>query len=274
MGITQNIDWDAPVDLGPENKLAIGVLSYGGVHDLVRCVVHICSGTQVPFELIVFDNTERQRTNVRFLQELGDERVSVIDSPSNVGCSVSRNTVYATFLEKYPKLQYFAFLDQDVMVANGWASDMIRVMQAYPQAGVVAWPQANIGKVSMRPDGCVSMVASCCHMQRVLALEDIKARWGGPWDERFFFYRFDSLFGQRVNQAGWRTYLCLKYYQEGKPWLKQTGGMSHPTPNSGIKRNPKWAEIRAESDRLYKTIKAEEGWTEYDPTQEVGYEQS
>ena len=264
--MTQEVDWFAPVDVGP--ILAVGVLSYGGVHDLVRCVTNIRTNTYLPFHLCVFDNTEKNRTNIKALRAMHDARITVIDSDKNVGCSVSRNAVYNFFKKKYPDLNYFAFLDQDVMVHRGWAADMIRVMEAYPKAGIVAWPQANIGKVKMREDGCVSMVASCCNMHRVKAVDAIHYRFGGPWDERFFFYRFDSLFGQRNNQVGYRTYLCLKYYEEGRPWLEQVGGIYHPCPNSGVKRNPKWRQIRATSDRLYKTIKKEEGWTEFDPFKE------
>lgn len=265
--ITQEIDWAQEVDVGP--LLAIGVLAYGGVHDLIRCVTNIKSNTQVPFHLCVFDNTERNRTNIKALQALGWDNLSIIDSRTNVGCSVSRNAVFRFHLKRCKDLKYFAFLDQDVMVHRGWASDMIRVMQAYPEAGIVVWPQANMGRLPMRSDGCVSMAASCCNMHRVKAVEAVAELQGGDsWDERFFFYRFDSLFGQRNNQVGYRTYVCLKYYVEGVDWLKQKGGITHPKPNSGIKRNPRWKEIRKRSAELYDRIKREEGWTEFDPFEE------
>jgi len=265
--VDQPINWRKEIDPGP--VLAIGILAYGGVHDLIRCMLHIQRSTFVPFECCIFDNTEDNRTNVKAVQEFGDQRFTVIDSPYNVGCSVSRNRVFDHFREKYSDLKYFAFLDQDVLVHDGWASDMIHVMEHYPKAGIVAWPQANIGNVPTMPDGLVSMVSSCCNMHRAAALIDVIDMFGFAWDERFFFYRFDSLFAQRNNQAGWRTYLCLRYFLPKVPWLKQVGGISHPAPNSGIKRNPKWREIRATSDRLYRQIKKDEGWEEYDPFNEI-----
>lgn len=264
----QIVDWTQKVDASP--ILAIGVLAYGGVHDLIRCVTNIRANTRLPHHLCVFDNSERNRTNIRALKALYYGKMTIIDSPANVGCSMSRNRVYEYFRDKYPGLRYFAFLDQDVMVHPEWASDMIRVMQTYPKAGIVVWPQANMGRLPMREDGCVSMCASCCNMHRVAAVDAVaKLQGGKPWDERFFFYRFDSLFGQRNNQAGYRTYICLKYYKHGVDWLKQTGGITHPNPNSGIKRNPKWQEIRRKSAALYDQLKKKEGWTEFDPLREA-----
>jgi GT2 family glycosyltransferase len=196
---------------------------------------------------------------------MNNPKVSVLTLQKNIGCTISRNVVYQFFKDKYPNLKYFCFMDQDVLVLAEWARNMIAVMQTYPKAGIVAWPQANIGQVKMRHDGCVSMVASCCNMHRVEAIEAVIKRFKTAWDERFFFYRFDSLFAQRNNQVGYRTYLCLRHYIASKAWLDQSGGISHPKPNSGIKKNKKWKLIRHQSDILYKTIKKEEGWTEFDP---------
>lgn len=238
--------------------IGIGIVAYHATHDLIRCMKSVSANTELPFALAVHDNSDQSDNNRSIIPEFGGFDCG---DGRNHGCAVARNRITRALLERHPGMEYLVIMDQDVRVLPGWLDKMMVLMRKKADAGCVGWPCANMGDRPVRDDGCCSMLASVCMLHRVQAIRDC-----GGWDERFFMYRFDSLFGQRINLAGWRTYVVMDYYNPRiASWKLQVGGIIHDHPNSGIKRNPRWREFQQQSQALYDRIKREEGWTEFDP---------
>lgn len=174
--------------------------------------------------------------------------------------------MYRTFKKRHPRASWLIIMDNDVEVLSGWLPSMINVGMRHPQAGIVAWPLAN-----MRPfpvdmsNGCVTAAASVCHLHRMSALADVDRRWSGPWDERFFFFRFDSLMCDRMNLLGWRTHIILDAYKHGVPWMQQPCRIVHHHPHHGVRSNPTYQTIVKQSAKLYARIMKTERWKPYDP---------
>jgi len=243
--------------------VGVGILAYNHAADLTRCVTSVKMHTP-GVDILVFDNSDKTREVETFVKKYRD--IQYLTSRKNVGCTVSRNIMYRTFKRRHPQAQWLVIMDQDVEVLPGWLPAMISTASKYPSAGIVAWPLANMRPfpVDMR-NGCITAAASVCHLHRMKALEDVEALWGGPWDERFFFFRFDSLMCDRMNLLGWRTHLILNRYNPNISWEQQRCLIKHHHPHRGVKSHPRYNEITRASDALYKKIMREERWTPYDP---------
>lgn len=240
------------------NRVGIGVIVYQAVHDTVQCLRSIKLNTRIPYDLVVCDNTESNSTNCDVATSMG---ASIAHRGTNVGCAVGRNKIFEYFRNHSPGLEFLVIMDQDVRVLPKWLEDMLELSLARKNAGIVAWPCANMGNRPVRRDGCISKAASVCNLHRMQSIVDV-----GGWDPNFFMYRFDSLFADRLNNAGWRSYIQMKYFQPGVDWDKQNGGgIIHDHPHEGIKRNPNWQKLRAQSDRYYRELMQREGWGEFDP---------
>lgn len=238
----------------------IGIVAFHATHDLARCIQAIRAHTPQPHIIGVCDNTEEHRNNADLALSFGAQ---VIHHGRNVGCSVARNKIWRWAKDVSPASEFMVILDQDVRVKAGWLGDALALMESRPNAGIVCWPCANMGERPVRSDGCVSMAASVCNVHRMAAVEAV-----GGWDEFFFMYRFDSLFAQRTNQAGYRTYIVMSRFREGVKWMDQNGGIVHDHPHQGVQRNPAWLTYRAQSDEYYEALKKREGWKDFDPFSE------
>jgi GT2 family glycosyltransferase len=238
------------------------VIAYHATHDLMKCLRSVRQTTRDhDIVLGVCDNTERNDTNTQIAQAMG---ANLCHRGKNLGCAAGRNRIWRWMTNKIPDMRYLVIMDQDVVCLKGWLDDMLELMEARRNAGIIAWPCANMGDRPVREDGCISKAASVCNLHLVEAIEAV-----GGWDETFFMYRFDSLFADRTNNAGYRTYVQMKYYRPGVAWKKQTGGIIHDHPHQGIKRNPRWQKLREESDSYYRRVMSEEGWVEFDPMSEA-----
>lgn len=241
--------------------VGIGIIAYHATHDLVRCLRAIQLNTDQEYILAVCDNTEGPlATNVAVTKLF---KAHLVHQSTNVGCSVGRNLLWQWFSAQHPTLEQLVIMDQDVRVEPKWLPDMQELMAARANAGLVCWPCANMGNRPVRSDGCISKAASVCNLHSTAAIKAV-----GGWDPKFFMYRFDSLFADRLNNAGYRSYVQMKYFKPGVQWVSQVGGIIHDHPHAGIKRNPRWKELRDQSDRYYRDLMAREGWSEFDPMKE------
>lgn len=245
--------------------VGVAILCYEGYKDLVMSLNAVkkrtsLTGEQVEF--IVFDNSERTTKIESFVKEQHPD-VIYHKPGKNLGCTESRNIIYHEFLKRHPDAKYLVILDQDIEVLVGWLADMIEVAEAHDDCGVVAWPQAY----RLRPEpvnGIVSEVASMCNLHVIEPLRQVEAKWGGPFDERFFFHKFDSLICQRLNQLDFRTRLVTKY--NGKPSKPKLDLIIHHHPHQGVRRHPKCKQIISRSKKLYVQLQHDENWQPWYPT--------
>ena len=243
--------------------IGVAVLAYEGFSDLMRCIRSIKFNTKLPILPIVFDNSEKT-TMIRDYVTKAHPDVMYISVGHNVGCSQSRNLMLSNFLERVPGAEFLAIMDQDVEVKPGWLRAMVNTAASRDNAGIVAWPLANRYR-PVTTIGMVSEVASVCNLHRIRPLLEAQERWGGPWEERMFMHKFDSLICQRLNQLQWRTYLVLDRYRPDVLWPEQPALIEHHHPHKGVRRNPKWRKIFQQSKKLYQDLQSNERWSEWTP---------
>lgn len=248
--------------------IGVAILCYEGFSDLVMSLTALKQNTRLrpdQVEFIVFDNSEKT-TSIREHVLTAHPDVFYQTIGMNTGCTRSRNIIYHEFLKRHPDAEYLAIIDQDIEVQPGWLGDMLEVAGKHEDCGVVAWPQAY--RLKHPPvDGVVSEVASMCNLHALKPLKEVEEKWGGPFDEQFFFHKFDSLICQRLNQLGYRTRLVMKYYRHGVRWERQAGGIVHHHPHQGVRRNPRCNQIIKKSKRLYAQLQRREGWKNWYPAQ-------
>ena len=233
--------------------IGIAILCYEGFNDLVRCLRSVVFHTGVPTQVYVFDNSEKCTTIKEYVGK-AHPSVHYLSVGKNVGCTVSRNRILEAFLQHFPKAEFLAILDEDIEVKQGWLQAMLDTARKYPRCGIAAWKEGVKGHRKITPqDHLVTEVASMCNLHRIKPLLEVKAKWGNkkelPWCEKMFFHKFDTLMCQRLNLLGWRTHVV-----RGKQLIK------HHHPHKGVRRNPKWKQIFAESKRVLRQIQQDEKW--------------
>jgi len=245
--------------------LGIATISYYRLRDLMVCLRSVHSVVTVPFKMVVWDNTERN-TSIRDFVKAAYPEVLYLSDGYNRGCSVGRNRSYAALRSLYGSgLNYFLYLDQDVQLLPGSINDMMSVSKFRPDWGAVSWPQANMSNIGPTIEGLVSDIAGMCALYRPEALDAVGHRSkNGIWDERFLFYRFDSLFAQRMVHEGYYTYLVMKYLVASRSYMHQSGGVIHHHAHTGVQLNTKCSAVKKQSEDLFQRIQREEGWRVWD----------
>ena len=264
------------------NPVGIGILCYGALDEAIRLIDAIKQSTPaVSYHLCVWDNTDTQPTLREALAQRDARKygnVTVLSEGRNLGCAAARNRLWKHFTQKYPGMKYIAILDQDVLVEPGWLPDMLEVAEAHEDAGQVIWPVFNMACETPLSSGKIHDAASGASLYRVAAIEAT-----GGWDERFFFFRFDSWFTLLSYSRGWPTYMIMKYGKHGEDWsswvgnhrsndIVSCGPLQHIHPHQGILRHPRSKEIKEESQALFEQLLAEHGlmdfykhWPSVDP---------
>lgn len=218
-------------------RVGIGILAYYSLPDVQRAVAGVREHTRLPYDLLIFDNSENFEVG-EWARDHATDAV-YIRSPYNVGCAVARNRMSEWFARHGHT--HFVIMDQDVEPVKGeWAADMLRVFAEHPDTGVVGW-QLAIRQMSpdYKPDktGAVTELPGMCNMYSLACVAA-----AGGWCERMVMFRFDTLFCQRAGKAGFKTRVVMP----------DTNKIRHNHPHNGIKRNPRWREEQARSRKIYR----------------------
>jgi GT2 family glycosyltransferase len=185
---------------------------------LVDCVESLKRQTHQDFDVIIVDNSGRQR--VRRLG-IGGEWVQVIENRTNVGFGAAINQGY-----RASEAAFIATLNDDATACADWLQNLVAAAQNSPDVGMVA-SQVRFGTgdrvdsagmlicgdASSKQRGHGSSPAEHNHMQEVLLPSASAALYRrsmldeiGAFDELFFLYCEDTDLGLRARWAGWR---CL-----------------------------------------------------------------
>jgi len=227
-------------------RVGIGILSFYGLGDVKVALASVREHTKVPYDLLVFDNSENFEVGEWMLAHATD--AAYVRSPYNVGCSVGRNRACEIMIANGN--QHMIIMDQDVQViADGWVQDMLDVFARYPDTGIVGWELAN--RIPPRhprdKTGAVPELPGMCNMY---SLECITA--AGGWCPEYFFYRFDTDFCLLAGTKGYKTRVVNPDGTGDK--------VKHNHPHQGINRHPRAAAIRAESQTIFNRRKKELGF--------------
>ena len=125
-----------PYSLNSKNKeplISIIMLTYNALDYTKRCVQSLFQYTNLPFEIVFVDNGSRDGT-VAYLKQLKQTHpnVTLILNRTNKGFSAGNNQG-----AQKAKGKYLVFLNNDVLVSDGWLEDLLTAFEKDPQIGMV-----------------------------------------------------------------------------------------------------------------------------------------
>jgi GT2 family glycosyltransferase len=108
--------------------LAVGIISCGRGALTQHCLDSLRSVTRTAFHIYLVDNGSRDPETLGRLRVWERESdVTVIRVPENLGPSAARNLILERVVDQYQKI---AFLDNDVVVCDGWDSAALAALDA------------------------------------------------------------------------------------------------------------------------------------------------
>jgi len=123
-------------------KYTIAVVSYipflGGYYsqslDLLKvCLDSIWMNTDLPFDLIVFDNASCEEVRAYLLDAQAAQRIRfLILSDENVGKAGAWNFIFGA-----APGEYLVYADSDIYFYPGWLPALTKVMETFPEVGMV-----------------------------------------------------------------------------------------------------------------------------------------
>jgi len=118
----------------PQPQVTLLMLTLNALAYTRQTIESIYQHTETPFNLIVIDNGSADKTP-EYLR--ADDRFLHIENESNLGFASAFNLAFP-----FVNTPYFAILNNDIVVTDGWLKKMIRTMESDPQIAIVG-PRSN-----------------------------------------------------------------------------------------------------------------------------------
>jgi GT2 family glycosyltransferase len=112
------------------------VVAFDGGDALRRCICALLSSTYQPLEILVVDNGSVDPDATAELASLS-ENVAVVLSRRNLGFAGGVNFAMRWFLERGPRADIYALVNQDCFVRPGWLGPLVATLSAEPRVAVV-----------------------------------------------------------------------------------------------------------------------------------------
>ena len=237
---------------------SILIVNWNGKRHLPDCLDSLAAQTFRDFETVLVDNGSEDGS-----VELVRERypwVKLVPLERNTGFAGGNNAALAN-----ASGEYLVTLNNDTRTDPGWLTELVRVADANPRAGMVASricafadPDVidSLG-VRICPDGMsrgayrnrrfselelektepILLPSACAALYRRAMVEEV-----GFFDEAFFAYCEDTDLGLRGRLAGWNALLARDAVVLHK--YSQTGGAFSPFKLYLVERNHTWAALK------------------------------
>ena len=228
-------------------KLSIITLTYNKLEEATKPFLNslyksFSGGGQ--FELIIVDNGSTDGT-VEYLKNLEKQKnnVEIIYNSENLGYSKGCNQG-----AKIAQYDYIAFLNNDILLSDGWADNLIEIFEKESDAGLVSayqiegseykeWIYPKIMNKLLKKRRCDYSVSINPHFSCVITKKDIFNKIGG-FDENFTpAYFEDNDLSWRYIFAGYKNFISQKSYIYHKGSLT---GKSLSNLNEIFKENQKY----------------------------------
>lgn len=114
-------------------EVSIIMLTFNALEYTKKCVQSIIEHTDIPYEIIFVDNGSKDGT-IQYLQELSKQypHIRVIFNKTNKGFAYGNNQG-----ARKARGKYVLFLNNDVLVSDGWLMDLVNAIQRNPFIGMV-----------------------------------------------------------------------------------------------------------------------------------------
>ena len=222
---------------GNHPKVSIVILNWNGLKVTIECLESLKKITYPNYEVIVVDNGSKG-DDVEFLRQKYGNQIHVIKNEKNYGLSKGRNIGIRYALET--RADYIQILDNDVMVAPDFLSQLIDVAQTDTNIGVLGpklysydepkkmwyagrymsyWTGLPVDRAKGEIDrGQFEDIVDVDYAPGGSMLMSRNALLtAGLLDERFFFWWEDVDFCTRVTRAGFR----VVFVPHAKMWVKE-----------------------------------------------------
>lgn len=205
------------------------------------------------FEVVVVDNSGCGRAK----QTVLGDKVKLVENPRNVGFGAAVNQAL-----RVTHGAYLAVLNDDAIALPGWLGELVRMLDAHPEAGMCASQIRLAGtglldsagmllcadgsskqRGRLRTPECYSteeevfFPSGCAAIYRRAMLEQI-----GGFDETFFLYSEDTDLGLRARWAGWRCLYAPRAVVEHR--YSQTAGQASPLKAYYVERNRLYVVVK------------------------------
>ncbi len=217
-------------------KVSIIILNWNGVKKAIECLASLKKITYPNYDVIVVDNGS-SGNDVEVLRQKNGDQIHIIENDKNYGLSKGRNIGIRYALEK--GADYIQILDNDIVVAPDFLTQLIDVAQADPNIGVAGpkvyhyeqperlgyagrymnyWTGFAVDKAKGKIDcGQFEDIVDVDYTNGGSMLISRNALLSvGLLDERFFFWCEDVDFCTRVTKAGFR----VVFIPQAKVWVK------------------------------------------------------
>ncbi|MGH7790346.1 MAG: glycosyltransferase family 2 protein [Candidatus Binatia bacterium] len=113
--------------------VSVIVLNFNGEQIIARCLDHLLAQTYPNLQILVVDNDSHDGSDAILRAYEADGRVTVLRSPTNLGCAGGRNLAL-------PEAQgeIVAFMDNDGYAAPDWLAAAVRVLDGDARVAAVA----------------------------------------------------------------------------------------------------------------------------------------
>ena len=210
------------------------LLTWNRADLLMPCVESILRYTDIPSRLLIVDNASTDADAIAFLERVQGTpavEVEVVRRSHNDGYAVGMNEGL-----RRATAPWVCLLNNDILVTEGWLSEMLHVAQANPAIGLLN-PMSN--EFGVRPAQADETIDGIARSRRRYHGQWLESFMGvgfcllfvrslveqiGYLDEEFkFLYHEDRDYSVRVRQAG---YLCAiaegaYVYHHGRSGMKQ-----------------------------------------------------
>jgi glycosyltransferase involved in cell wall biosynthesis/GT2 family glycosyltransferase len=187
----------------PENAgfVNIGMVTWNRLEFTKQAIEAVWRKTRHPHVLTVVDNGSTDGTR-EWLEEMHRQGAisNLILLPENVGVAKASNLAWS----RVPDATHYLKLDNDIVLGkDGWLDEMVRVVDAIPEVGAVAYsfepisfPVVEIRGVRVRPKN--GNLGGAC-----ILIPDRIRQLLGVWSEDYGFYGEEDLdYGFRVQITG------------------------------------------------------------------------
>ena len=232
-------------------KVSIIILNWNGLEDTIECLESLKKITYPNYEVIVVDNGSKGN-DAQVLQEKFGNYMRLIQNDKNYGYT-GGNNIGIRYALNNSSPGYFLILNNDIVVAPDFLTQMIEVADNDNQIGIVGPKvyyfdspnriQSAGMRINMRKGQTASIgikqidigqydtqqemdcVAGCCLLVKNKVIQKV-----GLFDEGYFCYWDEVDYCARVSKSGYK----INYVPQGRVWHKKA------------LKAKLWAEIPAE----------------------------
>jgi GT2 family glycosyltransferase len=239
-------------------KVSILIVNWNGLRHLPECLDSLAAQRFRGLEVVLVDNgsADGSATFVRAHYPW----VRLVELTANTGFAGGNNAGLP-----HCRGEYVVTLNNDTVADPDWLTELIRVADAHPRAGMVGCRICRFDDprrldslgVTVCADGnsrgalrgvhfadldCPAVMpillpSACAALYRKAMLDEI-----GFFDEAFFAYCEDTDLGLRGRLAGWDALLASQAVVRHK--YSQTGGMLSPFKLRLVERNHYWVAVK------------------------------